>query len=173
MKNVFFVLCLISGLVSHGQDATIEALVADFERGKTMSLAYIDAMPEEAFGFKPAEGSRSYAEQFLHSTQGTIGLTANGTGATPIYAGQNLEKDPSLQTKAEVTRLVTESFDFAIEAIQNMDPNTFEEIVERGPFKVTRIGWVHKAKEHLNHHRGQAAVYLRLQGIVPPQYKLF
>ena len=173
MKKALFVLCLITGLATYGQDATLEALVADFERGKAMSLAYIDAMPEEAFGFRPAEGSRSYAEQFLHSSQGTIGLTANGSGASPIYKGQNLEKNPDFQTKAEVRRLVTESFDFAIAAIQKMDPATFDEIVERGPFKVTRLGWVHKAKEHLNHHRGQAAVYLRLKGIVPPQYQLF
>ncbi len=54
-----------------------------------------------------------------------------------------------------------------------MDPAQFEDIVERGPFKVTRLGWVQKAKEHINHHRGQTAVYMRLAGVTPPQYKLF
>ncbi len=81
--------------------------------------------------------------------------------------------DEALQTKAEVRRVLAESFDFAIAGIKSMDPAQFEDIVERGPFKVTRLGWVQKAKEHINHHRGQTAVYMRLAGVTPPQYKLF
>ena len=63
--------------------------------------------------------------------------------------------------------------DFAIEGIKQMDPATFEEIKESGPFKVTRLGWINKALEHVVHHRGQCAVYLRLSGVTPPQYQLF
>lgn len=47
-----------------------------------------------------------------------------------------------------------------------------DEIVERAPFKINRMEWVKKALEHASHHRGQCAVYLRLNNITPPQYKL-
>lgn len=152
---------------------TIESLVEDYERARVMTLNYLEAMPEDQFGYKPTEGVRSFAEQMLHLAQGTIGLSSNGTGAERIYAGQNLEQDEALQSKAEVKRIVTESFDFAINGIKAMDSSTFSEIIERGPFKVTRLGWILKAHEHITHHKGQCAVYLRMQGITPPQYKLF
>jgi uncharacterized damage-inducible protein DinB len=152
---------------------SIDEIVTDFERAKAMSLAYIEAMPDDQFTFKPTPEIRSFAEQMLHAAQGNIGLSANGTGAESIYGTVNLEKDETLQSKTEVTRIVTESYDFAIKSIKGMDPSTFGEIVERGPYKVTRLGWVQKADEHNTHHRGQCAIYLRLAGITPPDYQLF
>ncbi|WP_421763723.1 DinB family protein [Ekhidna sp.] len=171
-RLTFFLGCLLVTTVAISQ-TSIKSLVADYERAKAMSLEYIEAMPEDQFSNRPTEGVRTFAEQFLHASQGTIGLVSNGTGADRIYATANLEKDPELQTKAEVKRIVTESFDFAIESIKKMDAGTFGEIVERGPFKITRLAWIQKAHEHISHHRGQTAVYLRMSGITPPQYKLF
>lgn len=155
------------------ENEQIQHIIADYERGKALSLAYVDAMPAEKFNYKPTDDVRTYAQQFLHASQGTIGLTANGTGADRLYADENLEKNEAYQSKEEVRRLVTESFDFAIESVRNMDPSTFEEIKEAGPFKVTKLGWIYKGFEHLVHHRGQAAVYLRMNGITPPQFQLF
>lgn len=173
MKRYTSFICLsLLAVVAFGQ-TSIESLVADFERAKTMSLEYVDAMPEDQFGFKPGEGSRSFAEQMLHASQGTIGLVSNGTGADKMYATANLEKDESLQSKAEVKRIVTESYDFAIVSIKEMNTSSFGEIVERGPFKISRLAWIQKAHEHVSHHRGQCAVYLRMKGITPPQYRLF
>ncbi|WP_420576553.1 DinB family protein [Ekhidna sp.] len=171
-KNVCLILLSVTVSFCFAQ-TSIETLVADYERAKAMSLEYVDAMPADKFGYKPSDEVRTYAEQFLHASQGTIGLVSNGTGADRIYANANLEKDPKLQSKEEVKRMVTESFDFAIASIKNMDESTFGEIVERGPFKITRLAWIQKAHEHVSHHRGQAAVYLRMNGIAPPQYKLF
>lgn len=169
--NSFLTLLLV--IPGFSQNQTIDALVEDFKRNKQLSLAYIEAMPDDRFGFKPNDEIRSFAQQFLHASQGMIGLSANGTGVERIYPNDNLEKDETLQSKEEVKRIVTEAFDFAIEGIKNMDPNTYFDIVERGPFNVTRIGWVRKSLEHATHHRGQAAIYLRLSGITPPQFQLF
>jgi uncharacterized damage-inducible protein DinB len=171
-KNVCLILLSFATSLCFAQ-TSIETLVADYERAKAMSLEYVDAMPADKFSYKPTDEVRTFAEQFLHASQGTIGLVSNGTGADKIYANANLEKDPNLQSKEEVRRMVTESFDFAIASIKAMDASTFGEIVERGPFKITRLAWIQKAHEHISHHRGQAAVYLRMNGIAPPQYKLF
>jgi uncharacterized damage-inducible protein DinB len=90
-----------------------------------------------------------------------------------LYGTQNLEKNESFKTKAEVKRIITESYDYVINSVKEMDPATLEEVIQRGQFNVTRIGWVNKALEHATHHKGQAAVYLRLNDIVPPQFQLF
>ncbi len=173
MKHFCLLFICLSGLMVTAQNPTIDNLVADFERGKALSLAYVDAMPEDKLNFKPTPETLSFAEQMLHTAQGTFGLSSNASGAENPYAGQNLQKDESLLSKAELKRILAESFDFAIAGTKSMDPNQFEEVVERGPFKVTRLGWMQKTKEHINHHRGQTAIYLRLAGVTPPQYKLF
>ncbi len=90
-----------------------------------------------------------------------------------MYAQQNFEKTEELQSKEEVVRLLTESFDYVLLGLQSLDDSKLGETVEKGPFKISRKGWLNKAKEHVTHHRGQCAVYLRLNGIAPPQYQLF
>lgn len=173
MKRFFCLLTLLGLTSTFAQNSTLDALIADMERGKELTLAYAEAMPQDQYAFKPVSESLSFAEQMLHIAQGTFGLSSNGSGAENPYAGQNIQEDESLKNKTDVARLLSESFDFAIAGLRTMDPAQFDEIVERGPFKVTRINWMHKTKEHINHHRGQTAVYLRLAGIKPPQYRLF
>ena len=116
------VLVMSSILFLQAQNSTIDALVADYERSKVMTLAYIDAMPGDKYSFKPTGEVRTYSELMLHLAQGTIGLSANGTGAERIYAEENLEKTEAYQSKPEVKRIVTEAFDYTIESIKNLDP---------------------------------------------------
>jgi len=173
-KLLLLTLVLLSiSSISLAQTGVIDELIADFERNKTMSLAYIEAMPADKFDYKPSEEVRSFAAQFLHISQGMIGLSSNGTGATPIYQGENLEATEAYHTKDEVTRIVTESYDFAIKSMKEMDRSKLFEVVVRGQFEVTRLGWISKTIEHNTHHKGQVAVYLRMNGITPPQYQLF
>ena len=154
-------------------DSIRSMLIQDWERAKAYTLEYIEAMPESGITAKPTPDIRSFAEQMLHISQGTIGLVSNGSGKDRIYDGENLEKNESYHSKQELVPIVTASYDYAISAIKEMDVSTFGEIVERGPFKVTRLGWLNKAFEHQTHHRGQCALYLRLQGVTPPRAKLF
>jgi uncharacterized damage-inducible protein DinB len=163
---------LIAGAL-FAQNAQLESIIKDFERNKAMALSYAEAMPEADFSFKPTDDVRTFAEQFLHISQGLIGLSSNGTGADRLFGKENLEQNESYKSKSEVIRILTESYDYVIASVKEMDPATFDEVVQRGQFNVTRIGWVNKALEHATHHKGQAAVYLRLKGITPPQFQLF
>ena len=165
-----FLLIVIAGPLTA---QTLDDLVAEYERAKKLTLTYVEAMPDDKFDYRPADSVRTYAQQMLHSAQGMIGLSANGTGADRIYANENLEQTEKYQSKEEVTRIITEVFDYTIASIKKMDASTFNEIVERGPFKISRINWLNKSHEHLAHHRGQCAIYLRMNGIKPPQYQLF
>ena len=173
MKTLLTLAAFFVGITLMAQNSIIDGLVEDFERGKTLSLAYIDAMPDDKFDFKPDDEALSFAVQMLHMAQGTVGLSANGTGAESPFGQVNLAEDTANHSQERITEITTQAFDFVISSVKEMDPATFDEMVERGPFNVSRLGWVQKAKEHLNHHRGQTAVYLRLNGVKPPQYNLF
>ena len=148
-------------------------MIADWERAKAYTKEYIDAMPEDGMSFKPSPEVRSFAEQMLHMSQGTIGLIVSGTGATPIFEGKSLEKMDELKTKSMLTKVVMESYDFAIQAIKNLDATKLDSVVKRGNYAVSQYAWLNKAFEHQTHHRGQSTIYLRLKGIKPPNERLF
>lgn len=69
---------------------------------------------------------------------------------------------------------VTSSYDFCINAVKNSDITKWGEkkkIFNR--YKETRFALINKSFEHQGYHRGQTTVYIRLQGIKPPQERLF
>lgn len=160
-----------------GQGMTDEVIrghmIADWERAKAYTKEYLDAMPEDGMSFRPTPEIRSFSEQMLHMSQGTIGLIVSGTGATPIFQGKSLEKMDELKTKSALTQVVMQTYDFAIESIRNLDASKLSNIVKRGKYEVTQYGWLVKAFEHQTHHRAQATIYLRLKGITPVNEILF
>ncbi|GAC1440195.1 MAG: hypothetical protein NVSMB63_06330 [Sediminibacterium sp.] len=148
-------------------------LVKDWERAKTYTNEYLAAMPADKYGARAVDSIRSFSEQMLHLAGGNIGLISNGTGKPRIFSGFNMEKSAGAQSRDSVTYYVNASYDYAIDAIKNMDASQLGERVKRGPFNETRFAWLMKAFEHQGHHRGQCTIYIRLQGIKPPNEKLF
>ena len=58
MKKIFSLLALVAlSLSMHAQ--TIESLVEDYERARAMTLNYLEAMPEDQFGYKPTEAAKA------------------------------------------------------------------------------------------------------------------
>src|SRR5262249_10248897 len=51
-------------------------LVSDLERNRAAVLAYIDAMPDSATGFRPTPGVRSFAQQFDHIVSTNLDVAA-------------------------------------------------------------------------------------------------
>lgn len=148
-------------------------MLVDWERAKVYTKEYLDAMPEKYINFKPARNTRTFAEQMLHMSQGTIELIATGTGAKPIYEGKVLEKANEYKNKVALIKVVMESYDYAIESIKNMDASKLDNLVKRGEYETNQYGWLNKAFEHQTHHRAQTTIYLRLKGIKPPNERLF
>lgn len=154
---------------TYNADSIKTQLIKDWERAKAYTKEYIDAMPEDGMGFKPTPDIRSFAEQMLHLSAGSIGLSFSGTDREKIYPGKNLEKTEEFKTKAALTKVVMDSYDYVIEGIKALDAAKLEESVKGA----TRLTWINRAFEHQTHHRGQCTIYLRLKGAKPPAEKLF
>jgi uncharacterized damage-inducible protein DinB len=147
--------------------------VRDWERGKVYTKAYLDAMPEDGVSYKPTPEIRSFAEQMLHLSAATISLISTSTGKAKIYDGKNLEKMDEYKTKAALTKIVMESYDYAIDAVKGLDAAKLSEPVKFGNNSVSRLTGINKAFEHQTHHRGQCTIYLRMKGVAPPNEMLF
>ncbi|PHN06546.1 DinB family protein [Flavilitoribacter nigricans] len=148
-------------------------LIVDWERAKAYTLEYMEAMPEESYSLQPTPEMRSFAQQMLHLTDGNYGFAANALGVeSPSGFGDNEKVED--QSKANVIKLVTDGYDFIINAIKDSDPAKMgEKVTLFGRFEMSRKMALAKGFEHQTHHRGQTTVYLRLAGVTPPQEKLF
>jgi uncharacterized damage-inducible protein DinB len=170
---LFLLFSINSVLASGGDDSLKAQMVKDWQRAKNYTRAYLETMPANKYSYRPVDNIRSFAEQMLHLAQGNVFLMSNGSGTPRIFPNRNLEKSTTAQSKDSVMYFVMASYDYCIDAVKNADPSKMDELVKGGPYPETRRAWMLKAFEHQTHHRGQATIYIRLQGIRPPNEMLF
>ncbi|MEO6547108.1 MAG: DinB family protein [Ferruginibacter sp.] len=170
----FSLLCFLtcSFHFTHAQ-TSVNDMLKEWERAKTYTREYLDTMPEAGYALKPTPEMRSFAEQMLHITDANYGFAAAATGEkSPVEFGES-EKVAD-KSKANVTKLVMNGYDFVISSLKSVAPARFNESIKVfGRFDLTRGMAFAKCFEHQTHHRGQTTVYIRLAGAKPPQEKLF
>jgi uncharacterized damage-inducible protein DinB len=151
--------------------------VAEWQRAKLYTKAYLDAMPEDGFGFKPTPEIRSFAQQMLHLSDANYVFATvasdkpNAVG--DVLSAHNVNEKTVSPTKEAVTKAVMESYDWVITTLQSITADQLQETTKFGKHDLTRSGLYGKAFEHQTHTRGQTAIYLRLKGVTPPAEALF
>lgn len=171
-KKLFVLTLLFATAFSFAQAQSVDEIVKEWERAKAYTKEYLDAMPEAGYSLKPTPEMRSFADQMLHLTDANYGFGAAATGATPTV--KDLEKSTTDKSKANVTKIVMDGYDFVINNAKKLTAASLSESVKVfGRFDMTRKMALDKAFEHGTHHRGQTTVYIRLAKATPPQEKLF
>lgn len=173
-RKLLLTLCIIGATVGVAlAQNTTTSMIADWERAKAYTQAYLEAMPESGYTFKPTPETRTFADQMLHLTDANYGFAAAAAGIeSPVGQGESEKTDD--KSKANVTRMVTAGYDFVIDALKNMSPEQLQENIKLfGQFEMSREAAFRKAFEHQTHHRGQTTIYLRLSDVKPPQEMLF
>ena len=149
-------------------------MVKDWERAKAYTLDYLNAMPADKYSFKAVDSIRSFAQQMLHLAQGNIFLMSNATDQKPLaFVMSDMEHSAAAQQKDSVVYYVTASYDYCIDGVKNTDVNKWGEKKKLHTYEEYRWTLMMKTFEHQTHHRGQATIYIRLQGIKPPNERLF
>jgi uncharacterized damage-inducible protein DinB len=148
-------------------------MVVEWQRAKTYTKAYLDAMPADGYSFKPTPEIRSFAQQMLHLANDNYGFASYASGKTTPVADTALEQTVQ-PTKEATTKVVMESYDYMISTLQGMTPDQMNEMIKRrNGTEISRANIFGKGFEHQTHHRGQTTIYLRLKGVTPPQEMLF
>ena len=159
----------VAALALTGSSALAQAtihgdLVKDWAAQKDMLVKIANAMPEDKFGFKPTPAQRSFAEQVLHVAQVNGMLVAAVGGKTPAPT-----VNMKATAKAEVVKAMADSFDYGTKVINEFDNTTIQATVQ-APFMgpSTRARVLFFLNSHTQDIYGPMAVYLRLNGVVPP-----
>src|SRR5262249_19689933 len=136
----------------------------------------IEAMPPEKFPFVPSKGefskSRTFAQQATHVATVLYEVSAGmRSEKMPVDAGVNENGAASLTSKDAIVKYVKDAFAYAHKSMAAMTDENAKEMV-KSPFEsgksIPRIYLANVSIWHSYDHYGKMAVYLRINGIVPP-----
>jgi hypothetical protein len=140
-----------------------------------------EAMPEDKYNFRPTtQGKftepapfgptalRTFAEQIKHVACSNFAFAAEMDGKEPPPACDKGGPSPA-KTRAEILTYLRDSFAALNKSLNAISGKNMYEPIE-GPYAGpnTRLGLAGIAIWHVADHYGQVALYLRLNGIIPP-----
>ena len=135
------------------------------DRAATNFIAVAEEMPAEKYGYKPTPAQMSFGDVIAHMSAGNDALCSSIGGVAPpkrsaVAAGAQKEK---LVERLRVT------FHLCRSALAKVnDSRLAEKVPYFGDQKLSRAQVMLAAAEEWGGHYSQIAVYLRLNGLVPP-----
>jgi uncharacterized damage-inducible protein DinB len=140
-----------------------------WDKSKEYTREFAEAMPDDKYGFKPTEEVWSFAEQLLHLAGVNYWFFATLKGEKPPKSEKDLKAKGT--AKKDVISMLEESFKYGDGFVEGLTDKIAHEEITRGKNKMAKWKIILFCVDHITHHRGQMVVYLRLNGIKPPQYR--
>jgi len=176
MKRIISV--LLFGLVpsAFAQDPIMDSMRFLCQDAKTDPVASAEKADETLYAFKPADETRTLAQQLAHIADTNYLLCSASRGDDNPYPGAApgiqglLERTKT--NKTEISEAVKASFQFCDAAFASASDASLSELVELstpgGTATMPRASVLNLAIYHAGRHYGSIATYFRLNGRVPP-----
>jgi uncharacterized damage-inducible protein DinB len=161
--------CLAAAGAAEGQGTPVsDALRSSAQRAGRNLVAAAEEMPAAKYAFKPTKAQMTFGEVIVHLSGGNDFLCSH-------IAGVEAPKRADLSKGAPKDKLVArlrESFRFCDSALADVDDSKLSEKVKYfDEGEITRAAAMAGAVEDWAGHYSQLAVYLRLNGLLPPTAK--
>jgi uncharacterized damage-inducible protein DinB len=174
MKRVL-VAVLAVAIPASAQTPQKEVLLKHWKTSGEFTLAVANAMPADAYTFRPTPEEMSFGQLMAHITMADRNACTQASGLTAPALPPAIEAWAKDSAKVDVskdaaTAFVKDIFDFCGKAITEMPAANTDKVVGPANRNLTGTEWLWSYFTHTAHHRGQAEVYLRLKGIKPPAY---
>jgi uncharacterized damage-inducible protein DinB len=169
------VTCLVLAVGSAGTPAAAQSVgpvqtevLRDWVAMKDRMMKIADAMPEAKFDYKSTPAQRNYGEQILHVATVNVRVLQLLQPKTPPPA-----MNAKATSKSEILKALADAFDWGTTIIKERTSETMLQVVQV-PDVLRFLGDSTQARlmyfliGHTWDIYGQMAVYLRLNGIVPP-----
>jgi hypothetical protein len=150
-----------SSQVTNPVSSTIKSQMPRFAKNM---VAAAEAMPAEKFSFKPSPEMNAYGHLVLHILQTNNLLCSKISGAASPDV-KLADSDP----KEKLVAALRASFDFCSTALANVDDSKLSDpLVLFGNRPSSRAGALIALSDGWYDHYSTQAIYLRLNGILPP-----
>ena len=139
----------------------VKAGVARYQKNM---VAAAEAMPAEKYSFKPSPEMNSFGHLVMHIAQSNNTFCAKISGQAAPEA-KIAESDP----KDKLVAMMKDSFAFCTTALANVDDSKLgEQLILFGNRPISRGGALVALGGSWTDHYATEAIYLRLNGILPP-----
>jgi|SRR5580692_5749886 hypothetical protein len=127
-------------------------------------LGAIDAMPADKFSYKPTPDQITFGHLVVHITESNNSMCSKIADVPAPKIEELKETDP----KDKLLAAARASFDFCSTALANADDSKLGDPMDFGRIQGPRAMAVFFLSGGWADHYGAAAMYLRLNGILPP-----
>jgi hypothetical protein len=128
-------------------------------------VAAAEAMPAEKYGYQSTPDTRTFGQLVLHVTQFNNLVCSRVSGMT----APDLKDLKDTDGKDKLVAAVKASFDFCTTALNGLDDSALGQPVGKlGPNVMSRGGAIMILGEDWFDHYSTMAIYLRVNGILPP-----
>jgi uncharacterized damage-inducible protein DinB len=132
------------------------------------TVAAVEAMPADKFSYKPTADQRTFSQLIVHMAE-TNYLLCSKVAAVPA---PKVEETKETDSKDKLVTALKASFDFCSDALAKMDDSKLAETTEGfGGKQVTRAWLSLVLAATWADHYAETAIYLRLNGLLPPTAK--
>ena len=131
-------------------------------RQSKILVATAEAMPAEKYSYKPTEGNMTFGHLMEHI------VGANNFVCSKL-AGQEHKSDvKEADGKDKIVAAMKDSMDFCEKTLANVKDSDLGQEIDFFRGKATKAAAVVELPVDWSDHYGAAALYLRLNGILPP-----
>ncbi len=127
------------------------------------------AMPEELYSYKPTDVSKTFGEQIVHIAHTVELLTQRYVQGMEVKPNT---PDASKMSKAEILELLENGMSYVREVIYTVEQEQLDQtcVMYHSGNTVSRAFAFFYVQDHMNNHRSKANLYIRMNGIQPPEY---
>jgi uncharacterized damage-inducible protein DinB len=151
--------------IAASQPPVADAFRAEEARSAKNLIAAAQDMPANKYGYKPTPAQMSFADIVLHLAEGNDFFCGTIGGVK----APDRSKLAATASKDVLLARLTATFDFCGQALAKVDDSKLgEELPFFGGSKMTRARIMIVASDDWGDHYSQAAIYMRLNGILPP-----
>jgi len=151
----------------------VSEFMDEISQGRACTVECAEAMPEQLYGFRPVAEERTFGQLMVHIAESVRGLFEAFVEDKPQLSFTFSEAGKeAVKSKADVVNLLRESFTYVHRGAADLTDVDLElrvQFLENRPFSKGRV--VRFLLDHATYHRGESAVYMRLNGIRPPRYR--
>jgi uncharacterized damage-inducible protein DinB len=183
MRGTALLVCLVLSLAApalgehhEGDGSMFTATLAgnyEFVSGRLVQLA--EAMPEEVYTWRPADGVRSTSETLMHVAGANLGLPMmlgvappDGMEMSEDMMAKMQEREKNVTAKAEVIADLKKSIAYGKSAIGDFPAAHLGDEVEFFGMKMSKGDVLLVLLSHSHEHLGQLIAYARSNGVTPP-----
>ena len=170
MRSFLILPLLCLGLFGNAQNSEpfIDDFLSKWENALAYTLEYAEAMPADKYDYRPTEAQREFHDQLTHMCGNMLWLSSSYLEGETL--SDDLMDNPPTD-KEQVLELLKTSFRYTANAVSRLTAADLDQQVDffAGPMSKRKVLFL--IADHVTHHRGQMAVYLRLNGVEPPPYR--